>query len=1420
MIRKLTLKLAFLCLVVLFGPIVAHTQVWQPGNGPYGGDINCLTHNDSYTFTAAGILTNGKGVFRSSDNGNNWELSSTGFSSLPLGKTIYGMITKGEYIFASSFVDYENVPPLAGIYRSSDNGSNWEQLPQVFSNEQPPLAFATDQNAIVAGNPSGCKVSLDDGLTWVVMNSFPGVSGTPNVRALAFSDNYLYAGLSNGRIFRSANYGQVWTEHSSGLSTGGQVQSLISNGDVVFAGKTNGVFRLVGDGSSWTSELTGLPTTSRNVSSLAIAGDYIYAGGVLYASGIYRSAISGSMSWSKISNLLPDQRISTLYSDGINIFAGVASIGLYRSSDEGQNWHPSNNGLSGYNTLRYTPATDQSFYVVTKGSGSNGMIFSTNDQGNSFTPLGKISNYNSGADNAGPFKFNDLLFISHQSNTYRSINHGQTWEETGNGILPQTYAFYASGNTLFAGCGCYGGIHFSNDEGITWNSSAGITHPQGYAPTVLCIDGNENKKFAGTLNGLFVSVDGGLNWSIAQGSIPQVMINNLLIEGNTIIAGSSISGIYRSTDNGLTWAPKNSGLGSLTIKALASYGTTIYAGTPLGVFRSENYGDTWVAFNEGFGLIPDIATLLTVENTLITNNVLNQGEAILRRQLSGTAPSQPSEISGLTTPCIGTIESYSVVNQPGVTYSWQVPSGWSIISGANTNEIQTIVGANSGYVLVTAINGWGSSQARIKVVNPTGEAPINPGGINGPMMPEYGEIATYNVTLIPEVSYQWSIPADWTMLSGLNTNSITVAVGVQSGEISVFTSTQCGNSAPSTITVTAVDPLAPAIFTVTGSGSYCTGTNGLAVGLSGSEVGVIYTLYQDNSPLLVQLTGDGSSLNFGNYTYGTYTILATNTHMSLFMQGVATLAEVESLQVSVHISSDQDIICEGETVTFTAITENGGNATYNWFVNGEAIYAYQNEFSYSPQNGDVIYVIVSSDLTCAVGNPATSNSLVLQVNPITELIISIQSEGSLFCQGIETELIAISNLPESTTYNWFLNNNLLEGINGPTLSITPQDDDEVYVVATSTIPCIQNNTAISETIVFEVIPQYPLTVAISADATEVCSGSVVNITSSITNGGNATIQWYINDILSGSNTSIFSFTPQNNDVVYSVVTSDLACVIGNPATSNSLSFVVFDYIATSVSITTENTRLCEGSTVTVTAFPVNGGQPSYEWFVNDQPAGMNQANLIFEPLDGDMVFVVMSSDLYCATGNPATSNLIEFSVELMQTPVVVIEASENPVGYGNLVTFTATHEFGGQPSFEWYVNNLTVGNGSYYAYIPEDGDEIFVVMASSLECLYQNVDTSNVITVEVIVNVTNQKLTRNIELFPNPAKDRINISSSVKFNYIRIFGAVGNLVKAQSCDFDSDYATVELIGLKPGVYFLQLFNNEEPIGIGKLVVKN
>ena len=76
-----------------------------------------------------------------------------------------------------------------------------------------------------------------------------------------------------------------------------------------------------------------------------------------------------------------------------------------------------------------------------------------------------------------------------------------------------------------------------------------------------------------------------------------------------------------------------------------------------------------------------------------------------------------------------------------------------------------------------------------------------------------------------------------------------------------------------TITVNAP----PSVFSVTGGGSYCSGGAGVAVGLSGSEMGVNYQLYGDSSPLGSPVSGTGGAISFGNQaTAGTYTVVATN----------------------------------------------------------------------------------------------------------------------------------------------------------------------------------------------------------------------------------------------------------------------------------------------------------------------------------------------------------------------------------------------------------------------------------------------------------------------------------------------------------------------------------------------------------------
>ncbi len=66
-------------------------------------------------------------------------------------------------------------------------------------------------------------------------------------------------------------------------------------------------------------------------------------------------------------------------------------------------------------------------------------------------------------------------------------------------------------------------------------------------------------------------------------------------------------------------------------------------------------------------------------------------------------------------------------------------------------------------------------------------------------------------------------------------------------------------------------------YTVTGGGSYCSGTPGLPIGLSGSQSGVKYQLWRDgNAPAGLPVLGTGSAISFGNQpTSGIYTVKTT-----------------------------------------------------------------------------------------------------------------------------------------------------------------------------------------------------------------------------------------------------------------------------------------------------------------------------------------------------------------------------------------------------------------------------------------------------------------------------------------------------------------------------------------------------------------
>lgn len=196
----------------------------------------------------------------------------------------------------------------------------------------------------------------------------------------------------------------------------------------------------------------------------------------------------------------------------------------------------------------------------------------------------------------------------------------------------------------------------------------------------------------------------------------------------------------------------------------------------------------------------------------------------------------------------------------------------------------------------------------------------------------------------------------------------------------------------------------PAVFTVTGGGAGCHIAR-VAVGLSNSEVGVLYTLLKDNE-WHEALEGTGSALSFGNHEVGTYTVTATNSESTIAMTGNAVISEIPTINVSLEIVASANPVHSGISVTFTPIPVGGGTApTYEWYKNSKVV-ATSETYSYIPADGDVVAAILTSNATpCVSGNPATSNFITMSVsnttgfntNKVTPNIYSVEKNIVVVC---------------------------------------------------------------------------------------------------------------------------------------------------------------------------------------------------------------------------------------------------------------------------------------------------------------------------------------------------------------------------------------------------------------------------------------
>lgn len=563
----------------------------------------------------------------------------------------------------------------------------------------------------------------------------------------------------------------------------------------------------------------------------------------------------------------------------------------------------------------------------------------------------------------------------------------------------------------------------------------------------------------------------------------------------------------------------------------------------------------------------------------------------------------------------------------------------------------------------------------------------------------------------------------------------------------------CGNSPCVSVTVTVIPNVAASVTIDVSQNPVCNNTQVTFTAIpSNGGASPTYQWYVNSLPV-----GTGGS------TYSYIPLDADQIYVEMIsnancvtgnpaISNTITMTVTPDLPVSVTITADPGTtICAGDPVIFTALPVNGGsNPTYQWYLNGNPVGSNSATYTTNPTDGDDIYCMVTSDLTCATNNPATSNTLTIATTAALPVSASITADpGTTVCAGTTVTYTAVPvNGGASPSFQWYLNGNPV-GSNSATYSHIPVDGDAVYCVVTSSSSCATNNPATSNTLTITISSALPVSVTITAaPGNVICSGTTVTFTAAPVNGGsNPTYQWIVNGNPVGTDNPVYAYVPSNADAVSCVLTSDLSCVTNNPATSNSIAITITSALPVSASVIADpDNPVCEGDTVTYTATAINGGtNPTYAWYLNGNPVGTNNPVYSNIPVDGDQVYCVITSDITCATNNPATSNTITISTTQPVLPTVTVTSDHPAICSGVEITFTAIPANEGlTPIYEWFVDGVSVQQGTNPVYVSdllEPNRTVTCTLTSSLYCLSANPVTSPPYIIQLapapVVNLSN-----------------------------------------------------------------------------------
>ncbi|MBK8549579.1 MAG: hypothetical protein IPL53_00415 [Ignavibacteria bacterium] len=476
-------------------------------------------------------------------------------------------------------------------------------------------------------------------------------SANPNVMYIGTGENYGYQLSENGvdirvtrgmygiGILKTTDGGITWTKSLDWTydNKRGVWKVLINpkNSNVLYAATSEGIFKSVNAGSSWTQQLNYKMAMDLKLNSTDTSILYASIGNLtnnvpLTDKGIFKST-NGGNNWNKLAGGLPanwsGKATLELYKGNQElVYASIPNdlsyVGYYKSTNGGLNWSAGSTSVpignqGWYNNGHMVKSNDPNAILV----GTINVVKSLNG-GSTFTTKSDWSAWNEGAtppgQPEGPANFvhadvhyyesnpkdPNKIYIAADGGLYRSNDFGETYYSCNGGFV--TSQFYASfANSYQDSVFCLGGMQDNRSAFYEGNTAWYKTF---VGDGMSCAINSQNDQICYTeytYGAIYKSVNRGVDWEPipppGSGSESNYCFATPYIccvsnPDVLYVAGKSV---YKSTNGGSAWqGPYGAAVfGGTKILSLSSSNTSVdslYCGAVNGrIFRSVNAGLNW-----------------------------------------------------------------------------------------------------------------------------------------------------------------------------------------------------------------------------------------------------------------------------------------------------------------------------------------------------------------------------------------------------------------------------------------------------------------------------------------------------------------------------------------------------------------------------------------------------------------------------------------------------------------------------------------------------------------------------------------------------------------------------------------------------------------------------------------------------------